>query len=182
MFSTIKSIIKNLSIFSLFATIVVAGLSNVDASAVVSCPDGRGGSFNIADGNTCPGGNSGTGSAGSGTLLAPVCPNNQCPGYKNAGQGGTQIASKTGVAKVILNFASFFIYIATAISVVFIVWGGYNYINATDPKGNENGKKILINALIGLAICILSITIVSFVSGTLTSDIGGNLAGQVTNT
>ena len=170
MFSTIKSIIKNLSIFSLFVTLVVAGFSNISSSAQTTAE---------IEAQRAAAARNTPGTAGTG-LLAPVCPNNQCPGYKNAGAGGQQIASRTGVAKVILNFASFFIYIATAISVVFIVWGGYNYINATDPKGNENGKKILINALIGLAICILSITIVSFVSGTLTSDIGGNLAGQVT--
>ena len=178
MFSTIKSIIKTLSILSLFATLVVAGLSNVNASALEKCADGslRASCAGVQALRTPSNGTTGA----SDTLISPVCPTTGCPGYKDAGKGGGQIASRDNVAKIILNFASFFIYIASAIAVVFIVYGGYRYLNAADPKGAESGKSILINALIGLAICILAITIVSFISGTLTSDIGGNLTGTST--
>jgi Type IV secretion system pilin len=174
MFSTIKSIIKTLSVFSLFATLVVAGLSNVNASAD-TCADGSITGPGIAcrtSAGTTNGGND---------LTPPLCGGStgyKCALISNPTTAGNILKDRAGVTKFILGIASFFIYIASAISVLFIVWGGYNYINAADPKGNESGKKILINALIGLAICILSITIVTFVGQTLDSNLVGSSIGS----
>lgn len=177
MFSTIKSIFKTLSILSLFATLVVAGLSNVNASAK-TCP---GYTQNFAEDAACPapsrsGGTSGNRPGGAnGALLPDVC-NGDCPVFKNAGTVGGNLADRGTIAGIILNFARFFIFIAAAIAVLFIVYGGYLYIaDGGDEKRSATGKKVLINAIIGLAVCILSITIVQFIGGSLQSDIGSNL-------
>ena len=171
MFSTIKSIIKTLSVFSLFATLIVAGLSNVNASAGL-CADGT---LKPECTGTSPR-NAGIAGVPGGNLTGPVCPATGCPLLGNAASAG--IADRATVSNFILNFARFFIYIAAAISVLFIVYGGYLYIgDAGDQKRAETGKKVLINAVIGLAVCILAITIVSFIAGTLE----GNLVGNIVN-
>jgi Type IV secretion system pilin len=170
MFSTIKSIIKTLSVFSLFATLVVAGLSNVNASAI-TCFDGtRNVEVNAA---TCPR------AAGSGN--SDLTPNNlcgtNCPLLGPSATSG-KLVNRAGVSDFILNIARFLIYIASAISVLFIVWGGYQYISdGGDAKRAETGKKILINALIGLAICILAVTIVTFIGSTLEGNLVGSIVG-----
>jgi Type IV secretion system pilin len=170
MFSTIKSIIKNLSIFSLFATLVVAGLSNVNASAQTVCPNG----IRVPTGAACPGTTS-TGTTGGASGLTPnVCPNNQCPVFNNA--ANLKIADKNAVSNFILSIARFFTFIAAAIAVLFIVYGGYLYIgDGGDDKRAATGKKVLINALIGLAVAILAYTIVTFIGSTLE----GNLVGSI---
>jgi Type IV secretion system pilin len=170
MFSTIKSIIKTLSIFSLFATLVVVGLSNVNASAI-SCFNGR--QYVEVAGTVCPT----AGSVGGTSGLTPnVCPNNQCPVFNNAGAGGSGLADKNAVSNFILSIAKFFTFIAAAIAVLFIVYGGYLYIaDGGDDKRATTGKKVLINALIGLAVAILAYTIVTFIGSTLQ----GNLVGSI---
>jgi Type IV secretion system pilin len=147
--STIKSILKTLAVAAILSAIAVIALPNITAFAQVG---------DITPNNLCPAGG--------------------CPLIGNSSGLGKTLANRNAVSNLILQFASFFIYLASAISVLFIVWGGYNYINATDPKGNENGKKILINALIGLAVCILSLTIVSFIGGTLEGNLVGSIVGN----
>lgn len=65
------------------------------------------------------------------------------------------------IAKLVINWA---LYIATIAAVIMIIVGGYNYIFS---NGNETtagkGRQTLINALIGLAIIILSYVIVQIV-------------------
>jgi Type IV secretion system pilin len=175
MFSTIKSIIKTLSILSLFATLVVAGLSNVNVSAQTTCPDGS----IVGAGLTCPrtaGTTRGTGGTTS-DLTPNVCPGGRCPVFNNAG-AANGLADRNAVSNFILNFAKFFIFIASAIAVLFIVYGGYLYISdGGDEKRSATGKKVLINALIGLAVCILSLTIVTFVGSTLEGNLVGSVVG-----
>ncbi len=173
MLSTIKSIIKSLSIFSLFATLVFAGLSNINASAQSACPAGsyrtvaNGPCIQSGTGNT-PGGASGLTpalcGAGSVSTAGGI---SSCPLLGNRAGG---LASKDAVTTFLLNIAKFFIYIASAVAVLFIVFGGYLYIKG-DEASVKTGKALLINALIGLAICILAITIVTFIGSTLESNL-----------
>jgi Type IV secretion system pilin len=181
MFSTIKSIIKTLSILSLFATLVVAGLSNVNASALETCADG---SLRASCAGVTAGRNT-SGSTGASGLTPALCGQGQVAGAGGVGAcpllGNTsaKLASKDSVSAFIINIAKFFIYIASAIAVIFIVYGGYLYIaDGGDDKRAGTGKKILINALIGLAICILAITIVTFISGTLEGNVVGSIVGN----
>jgi Type IV secretion system pilin len=172
MFSTIKSIIKTLSIFSLFATLVVAGLSNVNASAQCTT------AAQINANPACRGVTTTNGTTGGASGLTPnVCPNNQCPVINNA--ANLKIADKTAVSNFILSIARFFTFIAAAIAVLFIVYGGYLYIaDGGDDKRAATGKKVLINALIGLAVAILAYTIVTFIGSTLEGNLVGSIVGN----
>lgn len=181
MFSTIKSIIKTLSVFSLFATLVVAGLSNINASAE-SCSDGSvtGPGISCASqGKTAGSRNTSNGTTGGASGLTPnVCPNGQCPVFRNAG-ASNGLADKNAVSNFILSIARFFTFIAAAVAVIFIVYGGYLYIaDGGDDKRATTGKKVLINALIGLAVAILAYTIVSFIGSTLEGNLVGTVVGN----
>jgi Type IV secretion system pilin len=176
MFSTtLKTIVKTLSVIAIFTALSITSLSNVNASAIV-CAGVESGY------NGCPA-TTGTANTGGSTGNQDLTPNNlcgnanKCPLIGTAAATGGKLATREGVSNFILNIARFLIYIASAISVIFIVWGGYQYINAADPKGAENGKKILINAIIGLAVCILAVTIVTFLGSTLEGNLVGSVVG-----
>jgi hypothetical protein len=81
------------------------------------------------------------------------------PAYPaGARQTGTDVQT---VAKKIIDWA---LYLAAIISVIFIIIGGYLYITSA---GNDvqagKGRKTLVNALIGLALVVLSYAIVQIV-------------------
>jgi Type IV secretion system pilin len=145
--STIKSILKTFAVFAILSAIAVIALPNITAFAQLG---------DITPNNLCPAGG--------------------CPLIGNSAGLGKTLADRNAVSNLILKFASFLIYIASAVSVLFIVWGGYQFISdGGDEKRSATGKKILVNAIIGLAVCILSLTIVSFIGGTLE----GNLVGSI---
>jgi len=71
---------------------------------------------------------------------------------------------KAGIAALIQSIANFFIFVLAAISVLFIVYGGFLYVT-DDGSGTKagQGKKIVLNALLGLIIAVVSFTLVSLV-------------------
>ena len=82
--------------------------------------------------------------------------------------------SKSIITKLAINLVNFLIFVGAAIAVVYVVLGGYKYItaNGEDSKVKE-GRSMVINALIGIAIAIASFTLVSFVTNFVsTVDIG----------
>ncbi|QQS22850.1 hypothetical protein IPM19_04475 [bacterium] len=67
-------------------------------------------------------------------------------------------ATPQSLAKTIIDYA---LYLAAIISVLFIIIGGYYYITARgDEAQAKKGRTTLVNALIGLAIVVLSFVIV----------------------
>jgi Type IV secretion system pilin len=69
--------------------------------------------------------------------------------------------SVADTAKKIINWA---LYIAAIIAVIFIIIGGFMYITSLgDPAKATKGRNTLVNALIGLAMIILSYLIVQIV-------------------
>jgi Type IV secretion system pilin len=168
--STIKSIFKTIAVAAVLSAIAVIAIPNITASAQTRCPDGS----VVGAGLTCPA--TGTAGGGANANLTPNVCGTSCPLTGTA--SGAGLADRGTVSNFILSFARFFIFIAAAVAVLFIVWGGYNYISAGgDDKRALTGKNILVNALIGLAICILSLTIVSFISGTLEGNLAGSIIG-----
>ena len=81
--------------------------------------------------------------------------------------GGINAAGlKNDVQSVIIAVANAIIGIAAAVAVFFVVIGGINYLtSAGDPAKTEKGKKTIIYALIGLAICGLAYVIVNWFIG-----------------
>ena len=65
------------------------------------------------------------------------------------------------IINVLLEFAG-------VIAILFIIIGGYQYLTSGfNPKQAEDGKKTLQSAIIGIAIIILSYTIISVVFDTI---------------
>ncbi len=79
----------------------------------------------------------------------------------------------TDLAGIIIKILDFLLGIAFLIAVLMLVLGGFRYITSA---GNEEtagkGKKTIFNALIGIAIVILSYVIVQVVNKTLSSAAG----------
>lgn len=87
-------------------------------------------------------------------------------GLSDIGQafpGGVKDANYSikDIARKIIEWA---LYLAAIIAVIFIIIGGFMYItSAGDPAKATKGRTTLVNALIGLAIIILSYLIVQVV-------------------
>lgn len=74
------------------------------------------------------------------------------------------------IVKFILTFVYVAIYLSSALAVIFIVIAGYRYITSQgDEKNTKPALDTLKNAVIGLALTILSLTIVTLISNFLTN-------------
>ena len=63
---------------------------------------------------------------------------------------------------VIESIGGWILSLAGGIAVLFLIYGGITYMTGGE-KGAESGKKIIVNAIIGIAIMALATIIVSFV-------------------
>lgn len=81
---------------------------------------------------------------------------------------------------MIENMINWFISMAGIVSVVFLIYGGIQYMtSAGDATKLEKAKKVIMYALIGLAIVALSVAITAFVSSTIRSSGTSNLIEQI---
>jgi len=65
----------------------------------------------------------------------------------------------TDLPTVLANVTTWILTLAGALAVLYLIWGGITYITGGE-KGAESGKKMITNAIIGIAIIALSIVIV----------------------
>lgn len=85
--------------------------------------------------------------------------------------GGAGASSITGLVTVVLNWL---FYGAGVAAVIYLVYSGILYISAAgNPDQAKKGQQGIINAIIGIIVIVLALTIVSVVkraaqSGTLT--------------
>ncbi len=121
--------------------------------------------------------------AANGTVSLPsrseLCGSN-CPvtGSATGSQFLGTNGSQNNIATFILNIAKFLTYIAGAVAVLFLVYGGFLIIvDNGDEARSKKGKKILFNALYGLIITIIAYTIVNFISGLTSTNITGLFGG-----
>ena len=75
-----------------------------------------------------------------------------------------------GVKAVIERIGVWALGIAGAIAVIFLIYGGIMYITGGE-KGAESGKKIIVNAIIGLAVIALA----SLIAKAVLTAIGGGI-------
>jgi hypothetical protein len=114
------------------------------------------------------------------TYAQPATPqfgNNVIKGFENID------GSQQGITGIITNIANWFIFILAAVAVLFIIYGGFLYVT-DDGSGTKagQGKKIVLQALVGLVIAIVSFTLVTvIVNITKSADFGGT-TGSNTNT
>jgi hypothetical protein len=92
--------------------------------------------------------------------------------------------NKEGISGLIIKVADYGIFILATLGVLMIIYAGFLII--TDGGSGERsgkGRKIVFNVIIGIIIAVASYTIVSFVSGFITSidlsnPTGGSNAGN----
>ena len=66
---------------------------------------------------------------------------------------------------IVLNIASDIMSVVGYLAIIFVIWGGYQYMMAQgDPGKVVKGKKTITNALIGLGICMSASIITGAVS------------------
>jgi hypothetical protein len=74
------------------------------------------------------------------------------------------------IFEVIAIVLKWLLTLAGVIATVFLILGGYQYITAGgNEEQSEKGKQTLINAVIGIVIVLLSMTIITIVTNTLSS-------------
>lgn len=78
------------------------------------------------------------------------------------------LGSKSGLLLIMLAVIDDLLRVAGIVAVAFIIVGGFKLITSQgDPQGTAAGRSTIINALIGLVIALVAITIVSFIGNKL---------------
>ncbi len=68
--------------------------------------------------------------------------------------------------KIVLNVIEAAMIIAGYVAVGYVIWGGFKYLTSDGDEGRLTmARKIIQNALIGLAIVFASVAMVNFVAG-----------------
>lgn len=89
---------------------------------------------------------------------------------KNQFPSQSEIAQSQTVGDLIISVIRILIGLLFAITVLFIILGGYQYVtSAGNEEQAKKGRKTLIYAIIGLVVVILSYVIVNTVSGAVDS-------------
>jgi hypothetical protein len=107
-------------------------------------------------------------SFGANTALAVDCPANS--GLTKVGETcapgvlprGPEVNSIMGLVILVFRYA---LILAGVVAVAYIIWAGYNYImSGGDSDKAKKARSQIFNALIGLAIILLALAMVRFVS------------------
>ena len=105
-----------------------------------------------------------TGAAAMTTLLAGKVMALSVRDGINAARTEEMPTNLTGTNGVVSEITHTFLYILGALSVIMLIFGGFKYaLSGGDSKKVTDAKNTILYALIGLAISLLSVAIVSFV-------------------
>jgi hypothetical protein len=73
-------------------------------------------------------------------------------------------ADKNDVVRVLLAIFEIVVFIGGLVSVFYVVYGGFLYITSSgEPDKARNGRTTIINAIVGLFICLSATAIVNLV-------------------
>jgi len=104
------------------------------------------------------------------------------PGDTSLGKdSGTRFA--TWLSIIAMNIVRMLLYVVGYASVIFIIYGGFKYmIQGDSSSGTVSARKTIQNAVIGLVISIMSVSIVTFVVQKVsTAGTAGNCSAVTTN-
>jgi hypothetical protein len=88
--------------------------------------------------------------------------------YRDPNPGGTGLPSDTKLSEFILNIINIALGVAGLVAVLFLIIGGFRYITAAgNEEAGEQAKKIILNAIIGIVVIILSFVIVRVIGQAL---------------
>lgn len=95
-----------------------------------------------------------------GTSSDPLASGAQC------GSSTSNATDLFGVNGIFNQAANVLIFLIGAVSVLVLIYGGFQYVTSTGDKGRvENAKNTILYAIIGIVVAILAYAIVSFVIG-----------------
>lgn len=88
-------------------------------------------------------------------------------------------AERRNAADIITRIINYLLLFAALIAILYIVLGGYKYITSGgNQEMAKSGRESVVNAIIGLAIIILSYVIVAVVNNTLANE-NGSILGRI---
>jgi len=88
--------------------------------------------------------------------------------FQTPSAGGTGLPNDTSVTGFIMKIINIALAVAGLVAVLFLIIGGFRYItSAGNEETAEQAKKIIINAIIGIVVIILSFVIVRVISNAL---------------
>lgn len=102
----------------------------------------------------------------------------KCPGgYEEIGTkcrlenpGKNYLLDERDFGNLIKKIVDTFLYLAGAIAVFFLIWGGFKYIASRgNEEAIESAKKTVTGAIIGIIIIVMAFAIVAIVNNLLTS-------------
>jgi len=86
-------------------------------------------------------------------------------GPKNA-EGGLDI--QKAIPRVGLAVVEILLRIAGMVAVAFVIYGGFKFVTSQgEPEAYKTAQRTIINALIGVAIAVLAVTIVNVIGGAI---------------
>gem|GEM_PF-1456102 len=86
--------------------------------------------------------------------------------------GDPIVSDKDKLVNTIVEIAQTIIFIFAAVCVLIIIWGGIQWGISGTEDGSKNGKQIIQNGVIGLAIAALSFVFIRIVFGIIQFIIG----------
>jgi hypothetical protein len=113
------------------------------------------------------------------SVAAAQSTTDRCNNFKNqftlspssSSSGGTNIISAPvycSASQLILVVINYLMEFSGVITILFLIIGGFMYVtSAGNEEQSEKGKKILVNAVIGLVVITMSYAIVRIVGATL---------------
>lgn len=76
-----------------------------------------------------------------------------------------QILNLNDVWLIVAAIIEILLRIAAILAVVFVIYAGFSYVTSQgDPEATGRAKGTLVNALVGLAIAVTAVAIVSFIA------------------
>ncbi len=90
----------------------------------------------------------------------------------NIGNFGNPADSAQKIAGLIAMILKIGLMMAAIMSLLYLLWGGLDWVVSGGDKGNvENAKNKITHAIIGLAVTALLVAIIQFVGGFLQIDV-----------
>jgi hypothetical protein len=89
------------------------------------------------------------------------------PGDSSLGGTGSDSGARLGtwLTIIAMNIVRMLLYAVGYASLIFIIWGGFKFMTQSDnSSGTTAARKTIQNAVIGLIISLMSVSIVTFVS------------------
>ncbi len=89
-----------------------------------------------------------------------------CSGLSESPKFDTEEALESYIWTIVINIAGIILGVVGYIAVVFVMWGGFQYLfSSGDPGKAAKGKKTITNALIGSVLCLVASTLVGALNG-----------------